>query len=66
MNKLKFQLQTKAILKKSSKRPLTTPTSKPTEPHVPDELILMMQKMQFDMDNDFQARQQKNLNYFNS
>eukprot|EP00957_Ditylum_brightwellii_P085819 6527800-Ditylum_brightwellii.AAC.1 len=25
-----------------------------------------MQKIQFDKDNDFQARQHKNLNYFNS
>eukprot|EP00957_Ditylum_brightwellii_P176174 13414468-Ditylum_brightwellii.AAC.1 len=36
------------------------------EPNVCDELILMMQKMKFDFDNNFQSRQQKNLNYFNS
>eukprot|EP00957_Ditylum_brightwellii_P111974 8539142-Ditylum_brightwellii.AAC.1 len=50
----------------SSNTPLTMPTNQPTEPKVCNEPILMMQKMQSDMDTDFKERQQKHLNYFNN
>eukprot|EP00957_Ditylum_brightwellii_P113727 8670947-Ditylum_brightwellii.AAC.1 len=56
----------KSDLKQSGNKSLTMPTSEPTEPNVRDEHILMMHKMQFDMDNNFKVRQQKHLDFFNS
>eukprot|EP00957_Ditylum_brightwellii_P211834 15366655-Ditylum_brightwellii.AAC.1 len=47
-----------------SNKPLTTPTSKPMEPNVHNELILMMKEMQSEMNQQFQDMQQKQFNWF--
>eukprot|EP00957_Ditylum_brightwellii_P044453 3372866-Ditylum_brightwellii.AAC.1 len=36
------------------------------EPNIHDELILMIHKLQSDMDNNFKAMQQGHFNYFNN